>query len=258
MPACVNCEFFDAKNRACLSVRRWFRKAFSKAPSDWTPVENHALLRSCTDAAIHRYSAQVHGNVLEIGCGKAATFRHKVAANPRVENWWVSDPRSRYEGNPNFVLCGVGYIPFKHNWFDWICGFECVEHWNESGDSIEQGLKEIHRVLKPGGHLVLTMPIYLHGAEMFYFGLHRKIKEELMKYVDWTRITFEDWRRDYHPLPPIENWKWANYTKQVLIDGKLRAKTHFPTEADFERMREEAYQKDKKPSTWHVQMHAIK
>ncbi len=80
-------------------------------------------------------------------------------------------------------------LPFKNNKFETILSFETIEHLPNP----EKFVKELHRILKPGGHLVLTMPNILwepihwiaaifnihHSEGPHRFIRHKKVKKWL-------------------------------------------------------------------------------
>lgn len=104
-------------------------------------------------------SPSIHGNVLEIGCGEGYGVKllHKKA------NQLTLIDKSKYnidaiqEQYPN-VTCLQERIPplskLETDSFDVVVSFQVIEHIKES----EAYLKEIYRVLKPGGKAYITTP----------------------------------------------------------------------------------------------------
>ena len=97
-------------------------------------------------------------------------------------------------------------------------GIQSIEHWEEKQPSLPDGLtyaqclKEIWRVLKPGGSIYFDAPIHLHGHEMFVLGDLGRIRG-LFDETLWTDVLFEKWRYDHEPLPKcppppkeVANW----------------------------------------------------
>ncbi|MCK5605887.1 methyltransferase domain-containing protein [Candidatus Pacearchaeota archaeon] len=112
-------------------------------------------------------------------------------------------------------------MPFEENFFGGGCAFATFEHWKEKGGNQIDGIKEIHRVLKPGGWFIVDCPIHEHGAEEFISDDIDKI----LSYIDtdsWN-IETEEWRKDYDPLPPYEAWY---YKGKTLENIKEAAFTH--------------------------------
>lgn len=82
-----------------------------------------------------RYADTVHGVDLSQTCTDAAQQRH-----------------------PELVaqVADIRRLPFTDNCFDCIVSNSTLDHFEESGD-INAALAQLHRVLKPGGELVITM-----------------------------------------------------------------------------------------------------
>ena len=95
-----------------------------------------------------------------------------------------------------------------------------MEHWLEWGDTIEYGLKEIYRVLKPNGLLFIDVPIHSHGHKIFRVGDMNEIKSHFEK-SKWEFIKFEERRKIYKPLKHLgirhKNHKYAiKYSGQKI------------------------------------------
>ncbi|MCA8953679.1 MAG: class I SAM-dependent methyltransferase [Planctomycetes bacterium] len=96
--------------------------------------------------------------VLEIGCGAGGMLgplqRYGEVAGLDIDHEFVGVCRER--GFPN-VLCGSGYeLPFRDEVFDLVCLFDTLEHIPDEA----QALREVLRVLRPGGALFVSVPCY--------------------------------------------------------------------------------------------------
>jgi SAM-dependent methyltransferase len=101
--------------------------------------------------------------VLEIGCGRGAFARYLaqqgaslVAADfsPAA----VSHARKRLEGfDATAIVADIQSIPFPDESFDVVVSQETLEHVPDP----EQGLRELVRVTRRGGRLLVTTPNYL-------------------------------------------------------------------------------------------------
>jgi len=109
--------------------------------------------------AVLRHSEYVNGTVLDLGCGSRP---FEGFFNGRVKRWVGADYPST--GHPRAypdVLADAMKLPLAGASFDTVLCTQVLEHVPEPMDL----LRETWRVLRPGGHLVLTAPQYnaLHG-----------------------------------------------------------------------------------------------
>jgi SAM-dependent methyltransferase len=89
----------------------------------------------------------------------------------RTADWWFEDRRTYFER----VLAPMSALPFADNSFDWVFCCEALHH--NDGRRLTGALREMHRVLRPGGSLLvanepLRWPTDLkhdHGAEVAQF-----------------------------------------------------------------------------------------
>lgn len=65
----------------------------------------------------------------------------------------------------HFVVGDAHKLPFKSDFFDLVCCLEMLEHV----DYPQQVLKEIHRILKKGGEVILLVPTNSFLFEVIWF-----------------------------------------------------------------------------------------
>jgi SAM-dependent methyltransferase len=101
-------------------------------------------------------STRVRGDVLDIACGtgycaRMLARRARISGVDRDEQA-VELSRSRVTGT--FLVAEAPPIPFPDGAFDFAVSFETIEHIPEDIEFI----REIRRVLRPGGTLLISTP----------------------------------------------------------------------------------------------------
>ncbi len=112
---------------------------FNVSPIHWQTLEDE--LRPIT-----KY---LTGRVLNAGCGNRDVTAFLISSGAKsVDNCDIESTI------PNAVICDLMSIPVDDNSYDSILNNAVLEHV-EHADEV---LGELHRLLKPGGHLVLCVP----------------------------------------------------------------------------------------------------
>jgi SAM-dependent methyltransferase len=135
-----------------------------------------------------RAAAHPLGRVLEIGCGRGG-FATWLAAQPTVTRVIAADfsavgvrmGRGHADrlaiASLEWTVADVQAIPFASRSFDTVFSCETIEHV----PSPRMAIRELFRVLRPGGRLYLTCPNYLGpmGAYRVYLRLRgRRFTED--------------------------------------------------------------------------------
>jgi ubiquinone/menaquinone biosynthesis C-methylase UbiE len=144
----------------------------------WRMNKSHSKL---TDWGLTHTSVELQFTVLDVGCGGGRTVGKlaAMAAQGKVHGIDYSEESvaasRRYNaqaiqaGRVEIHLADVGKLPFPDNTFDLVTGVETHFWWLD----ITAGLREIRRVLKPGGTLILIAEVY-KGADAFVSRLCEK------------------------------------------------------------------------------------
>jgi SAM-dependent methyltransferase len=135
----------------------------------WRMNKSHSKL---TDWGLTHTTVESQFTVLDVGCGGGRTVsklaaiaargkvhgidyaEESVAASRRYNAQAIRDSRVEIH------LADVGKLPFSDNTYDLVTGVETHFWWPD----IAAGLREIRRVLKPGGTLILIAEVY-KGAD---------------------------------------------------------------------------------------------
>lgn len=108
--------------------------------------------------------------VLDVGCGGGKTVNRlaKLASNGKVYGVDYSEDSLKIArklnkklieaGNVELFHASVESLPFPDSFFDLITAVETYYFWPD----LVENLKEIRRVLKPGGQLLLINEMYTH------------------------------------------------------------------------------------------------
>lgn len=103
---------------------------------------------------LRRELAGFSGKLLDVGCGNSP-FRHLLdPATTQYQGVDVAAAEDFGYRNPDTVYYDGHVLPFSDASFDAVLCTEVLEHIPDPAET----LREIHRVLKPGGKLLLTIP----------------------------------------------------------------------------------------------------
>lgn len=153
-------------------------------------------LRRCQRAIEEQYYKDIcDKDVLEVGCGnstKGGFVKKMLEANNC--RWVGIDIK---ETDLTTHACNVECMPFANNSFDWVIGSQTLEHWKRP----RKALREIRRVLRPGGKASLTAPIHLHGTKIFVAGKLDSV-EKLFRQNGFDVELCQSWRKKHCDLVP--------------------------------------------------------
>ena len=120
---------------------------------------------------VRRHIGTLEGaDVLEIGCGRGGLAAWLVQRNPRM--YLAADfsgsavsaaSRNESARRAAFVEADIQRLPHPDSSFDLVVSCETVEHVSEPSAAI----RELSRVLRPGGRLFLTTPNYLSTLGLY-------------------------------------------------------------------------------------------
>ncbi|MFN2187205.1 MAG: glycosyltransferase family 39 protein, partial [Candidatus Promineifilaceae bacterium] len=182
-----------------------------------------ALLRS-VEARFYQH-IELPGPILDIGCGDGVfadlTFEQPVAVG--VDPWWGPLKKAVRTHAYDLTAQGLGdSLPFASNSFASAFSNSVLEHIPE----VQPVLYEIHRVLKPDGRFVATMPSHLYTTELGGAKFLERLRLNSM--ADLYRRSFNRIARHEHVDPPeiwaarfadagfaVEQWQYYFSTKAL-------------------------------------------
>jgi len=161
----------------------------------------------------------VKGDVLEVGCGEgrgiglvlpqAATYSAIDKIESVVESLKEKFPQGRFHAGNIPPLS-----PFADNSFDVALCFQVIEHIKDDHSL----LKEIHRVLKPGGVLLLTTPnrtlslsrnpwhVREYTASELSVLAHRFFSNTVVKGISGNSLVMEYYERNKASVRRLMKW----------------------------------------------------
>src|SRR5436190_4740066 len=115
------------------------------------PSTRAYLTMVMVENSLRQCASFVQGLTLDVGCGmRPYEMTSFAGASKYVGTDYLSD-RSRPD-----VIASALQIPFADEAFDTVVSTEVLEHVAEP----RRALGEMRRVLKPGGYLILSTPMY--------------------------------------------------------------------------------------------------
>ena len=124
------------------------------ANKSWTPTARLSpVLKGYFDGCV-----KSEDSLLDVGCGDGQHYAYILAQ--RVRQYTGLDVSlealkiAAKQGIQPNIWSGLGRMPFKDNCFDVALCIEVLEHLYNP----EQVVNEIHRILKPGGTAIVTVP----------------------------------------------------------------------------------------------------
>jgi SAM-dependent methyltransferase len=209
------------ESAATNSPQRGLRDLYEKRafrPRVWTDVSDHAYIDvSLIERSVALLAENLNGELLDVGCGRqpyASYFSHVVRKR-------ACDFDSK-KGGIDFA-CPADDIPLPDASLDSILCTEVLEHvpaplavW-----------REFHRVLRPGGKVLLATPMYWPGHEEphdFYryteYGLRRLAKDsgfEVIVLLPRGGIWAFFGQALLHSLPQYFRFRWQRRMSNALF-----------------------------------------
>lgn len=153
---------------------------------------------------------------LLLGCGVSRKKKIYLDGKVDFENLTTLDIDP--EVSPDVVHdLNVLPYPFEDNTFDEIHAYEVLEHFGTQGDykGFFKQFEELHRILKPNGRLIATVPIW-NGLWAWGDPGHTRV-------INRGTLMFLD--QDNYGKPPMTDYR-AIYKGNFAIEGLEETENH--------------------------------
>jgi len=159
----------------------------------WSMNRRHSGL---TDWGLGHIQIGSSDVILDVGCGGGRTVDKLARAAPRGKVYGIDHAEQSVaasrafnrqwleRGTVEIRRASVTELPFPDATFDLVTAIETHFWWAD----LASGMREIWRVLKPGGRLVII-------AEFYNGGRHAKYAERISRYTTMAVLSVEEHRR---------------------------------------------------------------
>lgn len=170
----------------------------------WWNVGRRNILKD----ALRRHTDSRSAVILDIGCGPGGNslFLKDFGVICGVDPSNEALQYARTETYQEVKQGSATELPFKDGLFDIVAVLDVIEHVEDD----TRALKEVFRVLKPGGFLLLTVPAYKWMWSKHDEALHHKRRyerEELKKKVIHTGLRIKEFSNFVIPSIPFRALK---------------------------------------------------
>lgn len=156
----VNRKHFPRMSIRLHPLAEYPLAGLKRLPSCSLPRSDPTYLNALfIEASLLQCAEYVHGKLLDVGCGRKP---YKDTHFSNAASYCGVDFLSE-NSQPDIVASALD-LPLEAQSFDTIVSTEVLEHVPDP----LRALREMHRVLKPGGHLILSTPMYWPRHEVPY------------------------------------------------------------------------------------------
>ncbi len=142
--------------------------------------------------------------LIELGCGSARFLQNLLTMHPQLEAWGLEVDKVQHQKNVaqavprlTWLEAGAQAIPSESNVFDGALMLKSLHH--VPIPDMQQALREVARVVKPGGWLFVAEPVYAGALNeiMRLFNDEGEVRAEAIKALH-QMVQDGVWEQHYH------------------------------------------------------------
>ncbi len=159
---------------------------------------------------VRSYVPLENKQILDIGCGIGTYVKRFLDFSPHVYGLDVDEERLKVGAATimNLALARSETLPFRDNSFDITFMNEVLEHVEDDAQTV----REVLRVTRPGGHVIIYVPNRMYFFETHGFYLGNRYIFKLLPLINW----FPDIIRNRF-VPHARAYLWRDLRK--LLQG---------------------------------------
>jgi tRNA (uracil-5-)-methyltransferase TRM9 len=196
------------------------RKVWNNIAKSWNEY------RQTIPPHVKDFIKRTHGKLLDLGCGSGRNLwkvrgQELYCVDFSSEMIKIAkETAGKRKINGKFFVMDVNKLEFKDNYFEGVLCF-AVLHCIESREARLQGLKEIYRVLKPGGEAFISTwgnkspRLKNKGKECFIPWTAKENSKEMRYTYVYDLDEFEE---DLKEVGFKINERWEDYNVNVLVE----------------------------------------
>lgn len=184
----------------------------------WWFVGRREIVRTLLQETLKVRKSDSAISILDVGCGTGANLpmlSQVAGVEGHVTALDYSPLALEFahhhlkDSSINLLRSDATHLPFASEQFDIVTMLDVLEHVEDDGAAV----REIYRVLKPGGAFILTVPAYQRLWSAHDEALHHFRRYEYLELRSLLRSGgFQVWRQSFAMslMPPIA-WLWRKF-----------------------------------------------
>ena len=148
-----------------------YDKMYSLEEANWWYVGRRDLVMKLAARFVNRLPEKPL-RILDAGCGTGINLKCLQILGDvyGLDNSKNALKFSRIRGLHSLICGSVDKLPFKNGLFDLVLALDVIEHMDEDISAV----RELNRVLKPGGRLIITVPAFQFLWTSYDLAVHHK------------------------------------------------------------------------------------